>query len=105
MSAVDVIKNRVIQARSLHGAIAAMTMGLMLTMMTYIFLAVYESPSEIWSHTPEIVLISGAGLIAYSVIRFLDICFLKLAKDWGVDGIQPDTDEEQLGSSPDITVV
>ena len=98
---VSVTKNRVSKARSLHGAIAAVIIGLLLTMMTYIFMSCSANVDLIWNHTREIVFISGAGMVSYMVIRLSDLWFLKLEKDWGIDQDPlPAQDDSSTGEPP-----
>ena len=104
MNTVNVVKDRVIQAKSLHGAIAAVTIGLMLTLMTQIFISAYNDPEAIWLHVPEILLITGAGMVSYAVIRFLDILYLRLEKDWGITELKEARKIKQFGSTSDKPV-
>ena len=99
-NAVSVTKNRVVKARSLHGAIASIVIGILLTFMTYMFISVSNTPDLVWTYTYEIVLLCGAGLVSYLVIRFFDLWFLKLEKDWCVDADSFGDQEDNSTAEP-----
>lgn len=81
---IDILQERVVKARSFHGAIAAIVIGLMLTLLYFILFALSEDISLIWLYSDKIVGLSGVWAFTYIVIRSSDLVILKLEKDWGI---------------------